>query len=70
MKDKNMKLCHQLQDLSVKLEQTGKDKFTVTYGKQIKHGLNYSQAAVEYGCVIMHALACDGKLDNRERGEQ
>lgn len=51
----------------VTLIQTGLDRFTVTYGKQVKAGLSYAQAADEYGCCVMHALACAGKLDNRER---
>ena len=65
-------LCHETTGLAfpVKLEQTGIDRFTVTYGKQIKRGLNYGQAASEYGGCIMHALACDGRLDNRKKGER
>lgn len=65
-------LCHEITDIAfgVKLEQTGVDRFTVTYGKQIKSRLNYGQAAREYGAAIMHALACDGELDNREKGEK
>lgn len=53
----------------VKVEQTGVDRFTVTYGLQIRRGLNYTQAAHEFGECVFHALACDGLLDNRERGE-
>lgn len=53
----------------VALSQQGRNKFTVTYGKQVKRNLCYSAAAQEYGACIMHALACAGKLDNRERGE-
>lgn len=65
-------LCIELTDLAfpVRLEQTGVDKFVVTYGKQVKSGLTYAQAASELGADIMHALACDGKLDNRHRGER
>lgn len=64
--------CHEIGDLAfpIRLEQTGVDRFTVTYGKQVKRGLTYNDAALEYGAAIMHALACDGKLDNRERGER
>jgi len=54
----------------VLLHQTGLDRFKVTYGKQIKSGLNYSDAAHELGACLMHAMACDGKLDNRERHER
>jgi hypothetical protein len=64
--------CHEITDLAfpIKLEQTGVDRFTVTYGKQVKKGLTYGAAAAEYGSCIMHALACEGRLDNRERGER
>ena len=54
----------------VTLIQTGVDSFTVTYGLQIKKNLRYSAAATELGACIMHALACDGKLDNRKKGEK
>ena len=53
----------------IALDQQGKDRFRVTYGQQVKAGLTYSQAATELGACIMHALACDGRLDNRARGE-
>lgn len=64
-------ICHSTLGLSfpITLSQLGKDSFEVTYGKQTKTRLNYSQAAHEYGACIMHALACEGKLDNREKGE-
>lgn len=60
------KICLELNDLpfGITLSQTGIDKFTVQYGKQIKERLNYHNAALELGSCIMHALACDGKLDN------
>lgn len=65
-------LCFELQYTAwpIKLEQTGKDSFTVTYGLQVKQRLTYGQAATELGACIMHALACDGKLDNRMKGER
>lgn len=53
----------------VTLSQEDFDSFTVQYGKQVKTGLNYADAASELGACIMHALACDGHLDNRERPE-
>ena len=64
------KVCFELDTLAfpIKLEQTGIDRFVVTYGKQIKKG-GYAYAATQLGEVIMHALACDGKLDNRDIGE-
>lgn len=65
------KICDYRSDLAfpVALLQTGVDRFTVQYGLQIKTGLNYARAAAEYGECVMHALACDGRLDNRTKGE-
>ena len=54
----------------IALDQQGKDRFRVTYGVQVKEGLTYAEAAKELGVCIMHALACDGRLDNRSRGER
>ena len=34
--------------------------------KQIKNNLTYAEAAAELGACIMHAAACEGKLDNGE----
>lgn len=53
----------------IKLTQQGRNKFTVTYGKQVKKGLCYDAAATELGAAIMHAAALDQKLDNRLPGE-
>jgi hypothetical protein len=50
----------------ITLHQTGRDMFVVKYGSQVKPFLNYGEAAKELGECIMHALACEGKLDNRE----
>lgn len=65
------KLCHRVQDAGcvVELHQQGVDRFTVTYGRQVKSDLTYDEAATEYGAAIMHGLACEGRLDNRKRGE-
>lgn len=65
-------LCFSLDNLAfpVKLEQQGIDRFTVTYGLQVKKNLSYNEAATELGASIMHALACDSLLDNREKGER
>lgn len=35
-------------------------RFIVTYGLQVKSGLDHSEAAREIGCCLMHALACTG----------
>jgi len=63
-------LCYQHTDLHcpLKLEQAGNKGglFTVTYGKQVCAGLTYSEAAAEYGSCLMHALACEGRLDNEK----
>ncbi len=48
----------------IKLEQRANGKFRVTYGKQVDDGLDYANAALHLGASIMHALACEGKLDN------
>jgi len=60
-------LCIELPDLAfpVKLEQTGLNSFTVTYGLQVRKYLCYTQACTELGACIMHALACDGKLSSQ-----
>lgn len=64
-------LCHEVTDADceVRLYQTGIDRFTVQYGKQVKTGLDYEKACHEYGQCIFHSLACAGKLDNRTRAE-
>lgn len=54
---------------AVSLVQTGFDRFSVTYGKSTKEGLDYAQAASEFGACVMHDLACEGRLDNRTRSE-
>jgi hypothetical protein len=54
----------------IKLEQAGVDNFRVTYGKQVDANLDYGEAAAKLGQAIMHWLACEGQLDNREKGER
>lgn len=65
MKTKNPP-CITLPDLAfpVTVEQNSRGLFRVTYGQQVKDGLNYAAAASEFGLCVFHALACDGKLDN------
>lgn len=50
----------------LRLDQSeGKGKlFRVTYGKQVKDKLTYTEGAREFGLCLFHALACDGLLDN------
>ncbi len=45
------------------------DNFAVIYFK-LKINLTYTEAAMELGGCIMHALACKGVLDNGEEGEE
>jgi len=54
----------------IKLEQNGIDNFTVTYGKQSDANLTYGKAAAKLGQAMMHWLACEGRLDNREKGQR
>jgi hypothetical protein len=68
-----MKTCFKQKvcgDFEIRLEQQGKDRFTVVYGLQVKKDLDYAAAASELGACIMHSLALEGKLDNRARGER
>ena len=51
----------------IRLTQTGIDRFTVEYGAERHDNLNYRAAAAKLGAMVMHALACEGKLDNSER---
>lgn len=59
----------QIGGLPITLTQQGRDRFTVTYWKQVKTDLPYATAADELGGCILHALACNGAIDNREPGE-
>lgn len=54
---------------SVSMTQTGFDKFTVTYGLHVKKGLDYAQAAKEFGECVMHDASCYGRIDNRTKRE-
>ncbi len=48
----------------IELSRQGRNRYSVQYGKQVKSDLNYSGAAKEIGYCLMHALACDGKVDS------
>lgn len=54
----------------IELRQQARDRFSVRYGLQLRERLTYGEAARELGACIMHAAACDSKLDNREPGER
>ena len=41
-----------------------KDTYSVQYGKQIVKDVSLTEAAKEIGYCIMHALQCEGKLDD------
>ena len=48
------------------LLQNEPDNFTVQYGAEVESNLDYSQAAKSIGFCVMHALSCDGKINNEE----
>lgn len=54
----------------ISLHQRGRDNFTVTYGAHVNEALTYGEAATELGSCIMHALSCEGQVDNRMKGEK
>jgi len=60
-----MKTCFEtmLADFPIRLEQRADGTFSVTYGAQKKDRLCYETASVELGSAIMHAAACEGRLD-------
>lgn len=62
-----MKLCFEVTigGFDIKLYQTGKT-FDVVYGRQISTSLSYERATDELGQCILHALACEGRLDNED----
>jgi hypothetical protein len=51
---------------NIVLQQNDCDNFTVQYGAEIESNLDYSQAAKSMGFCIMHALSCDGKINDEE----
>ncbi len=64
--------CYQITNLgySIELHQMGRDNFMVVYGASAKAGLTYDRAATELGAAILHALSCEGKIDNSTIEEQ
>ena len=50
----------------ITLQQNSKGEFIVGYGYQQYKTNSYEQAARELGACIMHALACDGKFEDKE----
>lgn len=57
-------VCFKLGSLAfpIELRREARERFAVIYGKQVREGLSYSEAARELGAAIMHALNCDGEL--------
>ena len=66
-----MKTCLKLTlaGFAIELIQHKRNKFSLIYGQQVTADLTYTQAAVELGACLMHALALEGKLDNSQPGE-
>lgn len=56
--------------VQITLFQRGRDRFAVQYGMQVDDDLTYGQAATALGAALMHDLAGEGLLDNREPGER
>ncbi len=65
-----MKTCFEITSAGfpIRLEQSeaksSGNLFRVTYGQEVTEQLSYDEAARELGLAIMHAAACEGKLDN------
>lgn len=51
---------------SITLQQRGLDEFFVQYGKEVTYCPSYAMAAEQLGLCIMHALACDGFINDIE----
>ena len=63
------KVCFEISNFAypIRLVQIGANEFRVDYGVS-ETGGNYEQAALALGKSIMHALACDSKLDCERMG--
>jgi hypothetical protein len=59
-----MRVVAHAKKYDIKVTQYKNKLFAVRYGKQVKMGLSYTEAAHEFGECAFHALACAGKLDN------
>jgi hypothetical protein len=57
----------ELAGFKIALIQTGKNTFTVVYGLQTFKKMGYQSAAKELGECIMHALNCEGKINEGGR---
>jgi len=50
-------------DYPVQIIATGVNRFNVVYGADIRTGLNWLEAAHEFGECVFHSLECAGKVD-------
>ena len=57
-----MKLLYSIEDGYIKIEQSSKRNFRVTYGLQVKRFDNWLSAFHEYGECLAHYLECESKL--------
>jgi hypothetical protein len=53
-------------EMGIRVEQTGWNKYTVTYGVEIHENLDYYDASTELGRCIFHRLGCDQCIDSRD----
>lgn len=53
-----------LAGFNIELVQLGTNNFTVMYGAQVWYRRSYVEAGKDLGYAIMHAAACEGKLEN------
>lgn len=66
MNRKEEALVLEIAGYEITLHQNGRDSFRVAYGAQVSRGLSYENAARELGESIMHALACESKINTGE----
>lgn len=62
-----MKICFETEiaGFKIRLKQCADKRFIVEYcDMPLRAPMDYQTAALELGSCIMHALACDSKLDN------
>lgn len=50
--------------IKVEQREDKQKRFKVTYGKEVRDGLSYVDAAKAFGLCYFHALACEGTLNN------
>lgn len=55
---------HVIAGYTISLTQRGRNSFRVQYGQEVRDERTYEAAARDLGECIMHALACEGKINN------